>query len=251
MPEIGYEDGYFGVKVAYPELKNLALELQQFGPQITRKYLKAALNKAAPPALAALRQTTPKGPTGNLRRAITKKAIVYDETGNGVLLVGYTLAGQGGTIPTGGKVQKGKDRAFHAGLIEFGTAKRSTNNRGTLPYQRKAYSRRTKSGGYAAVAAHVVSGSKSGVASSFGTLGAYKMKGKGNRVQTNPKYPKAFFKRAPKGQAVNLGSGPAIAPIARAFRQSAGSMKSGLSNYLSKAVENAGKEVAYRMQKGI
>jgi len=250
MPEIGYEDGYFGVKVAYPELKDLALELQQFGPQITRKYLKAALNKAAPPAVAALKQTTPKGPTGNLRRAITKKAIVYDTSGNGVLLVGYTLAGSGGTIPTGGKVQKGKDRAFHAGLIEFGTAKRSTKSRGTLPYKRGPHARRTKSGAYVGVVGHTVRGGGGGVASSFGTLGAFKIKAKGSSVRTNPKYPKAFFKRAPKGQAVNLGSGPAIAPIAKAFRQSSSSMQSSLSKYLTEAGENAAKEVAYRMQKG-
>lgn len=250
MQEIGSDGEFFGVKVAYPELKDIALELQQFGPAITKKYLRSALNKAAPPALSALRSNTPKGPTGNLRRAITHKAVVYDETGNGVLLVGYARAGRGESQSAGGKVRKGKDRAFHAGWLEFGTAQRETKNRGTLPYQRKAYQRRTRSGNYVDVVAHSVKGSKSGVASSFGTLGAFKIKG-GRRVQTNPKYPKAFFKRAKKGQAVSLGSVTASAPIATAFRQSSGSMQSALTQSLSKAVENAAKEVAFRMSKGI
>jgi hypothetical protein len=221
MPEYtGAKGGdFFGLKLSFPETKFLTEQLRQFGPRIADKYLQSAMKKSSQPALAALRSITPKGPTGNLRRAVDSKAIVYRNSGTGVLIVGYTKAGKSNARATGGKVKKGKDRAFHAGFLEFGTKERTTK------------------GG--------------SIASSFKTLGAFSFKkgGSPGRVRTAPKYPKAFFKRAPKGEKVRLGRTPILAPVATAYAMSSGSMKNLLAKNLIVAVENASREVAYLMSR--
>jgi hypothetical protein len=214
--------GFTGVKIEFPELHELRKQLRQFPSNLAAKHLGAALRKASKPGLTALRaevRTNQKGPTGNLRRAIVTKVKTYKKTGNAVALVGFTKAGTGKQTPTGGSVKKGKDRAFHAGFLEFGTNPRYT---------------------------------KKSIASSYNKLGPFKIKPVAKRgkfagqarVQTTPKLPKAFFKRAPAGQKVYLGRTQPEKPIATSFRKAAGSIRSELKAGMATAIEKAGKDLA-------
>ena len=213
---------FTGVKIEFPELHELRKQLRQFPSNLAAKHLGAALRKASKPGLTALRaevRTNQKGPTGNLRRAIVTKVKTYKKTGNAVALVGFTKAGTGKQTPTGGSVQKGKDRAFHAGFLEFGTNPRYT---------------------------------KKSIASSYNRLGPFKIKPVAKRgkfagqarVQTTPKLPKAFFKRAPAGQKVYLGRTQPEKPIATSFRKAAGSIRSELKAGMQTAIEKASKDLA-------
>lgn len=215
---------FTGVKVEFPELHELRKQLRQFRSNVAAKHLGAALRRASKPGLAALRsevRANQKGPTGNLRKSIATKVITYKKTGNAVALVGFTKAGTGKTSPTGGSVQKGKDRAFHAGFLEFGTKPRYT---------------------------------KKSIASSYNRLGPFKLKpiakrGKfagQARVQTTPKLPKAFFKRAPAGQRVYLGRTQPEKPIATSFKRSVSSIRSELKAGMENAIAKAAKDLAFR-----
>lgn len=213
---------FTGVKLEFPEIEELRRELKKFHPSLAAKHLGAALRSASKPGVTALKsevRANQKGPTGNLLRSVTTVVRKYPKSGNAVALVGFTKAGSGKRAPTGGSVQKGKDRAFHAGFLEFGTKPRYT---------------------------------KGAIASSFTRLGPFKIKpipkrGKfagSTRVQTTPKLPKAFFKRAPKGQRAFVGRTQPERPIATSFRKSQGSIRSELKAGMEKAITNAGKDLA-------
>lgn len=213
---------FAGATVDFPEISELRKQLRQFPSNIAAKHLGAALRKASKPGLTALRaevRANQKGPTGNLRRAITTKVVTYKKSGNAVAMVGFTKAGTGKKTATNGSVQKGKDRAFHAGFLEFGTKPRYT---------------------------------KKSIASSYNRLGPFVLKpppkrGKfagSKRVQTTPKLPKAFFKRAPAGQRVYLGVTQPERPIATSFKKASGSIRSELKAGMSTAIEKAGKDLA-------
>lgn len=215
-------------KVEFPELRQLQQAFRELRPSLSSKYMGAAIKASLKPGLTALRANVSKGPTGNLARAITSKVKSYS-SGNAVGLVGFTAAGSGKTKSTGGSVRKGKDRAFHAGFLEFGTKERVI----------KTSSRRAGAS----------------VASSFNTLGQFKIakiakRGKfagAVRVNTSPKYPKAFFKKAPRGQMLSLGHMPVggkkgRAPVKTAYRESLPSMRQLLAAEMTKSLNNAMKD---------
>ena len=83
-------------------------------PGIANKYLRSSVRKTLKPALAELRRITPRGPTGNLKRA----AHIKIEYQNGSLfargILGYA-AKRGGTD---------KQKGFHAYWSEYGTKAR-------------------------------------------------------------------------------------------------------------------------------
>lgn len=214
---------FTGVKVDFPEVAELRRQLRQFPSNIAAKHLGSALRKASKPGEMALKaevRANQKGPTGNLLRAVTTKVKAYKRTGNAVAVVGFTKAGTGKKTPTGGSVQKGKDRAFHAGFLEFGTKQRRTK--------------------------------KGSIASSYRRLGPFELlrpakRGKfagSTRVRTKPKWPKAFFKRAPSGQTVNLGRTLPEKPIATAFRKSVGAVRAALRSGMENAITKASKDLA-------
>lgn len=214
---------FTGVTVDFPELAELQRQLSQFPKNIAIKHLRAAMRKAIKPAESALKaevRANQKGPTGNLLRAVTSKTIAYRRTGNAVAMVGFTKAGTGKKTQTGGSVKKGKDRAFHAGFLEFGTKPRRTK--------------------------------KGSIASSYNRLGPFELmrpakRGKfagSTRVRTKPKWPKAFFKRAPAGQTVNLGRTMPEQPIVTSFKKSFGAVRSALRSGMENAIEKAGKDLA-------
>jgi hypothetical protein len=209
---------YAGTVVEFPEIKQIRLKLQaRFAPRIRAKFLGAALRKATEPAKKALKATvrsTHKSVSGNLLRSVSSVVRRYPKSGNAVGLVGFQKAGTGKTTPTGGTIQKGKDRAFHAGLITFGTKDRRA---------------------------------KGAIASSYNTRGPFTIKGRAKRgkfagstrVRTVPKSPKAFFKRAPAGGKAFLGRVRGTDPIAAAFRQSTAEIRRVLREQMSDVVERA------------
>lgn len=221
------------VKVEFPELRELQQAFKGFRPNLAKKHMGAAIRRSLAPGTSALRGTTPKGPTGNLKRAITSKVKTY-VSGNAVGLVGYMAAGSGKAKPAGGgKVQKGRDRAFHAGFLEFGTKERII----------KTSSRRAGAS----------------VASSFRTLGPFtiaKTARRGKfagvvRVATKPKYPKAFFKKAPRGAILSLrempkGGSKGEPPVRTAYSKALPAMRSQLTINMTQSLINAQKDLADR-----
>jgi hypothetical protein len=211
--------------VEFPELRQLQKDLQQYTGHVAKKYLRSAVRASLKPGVAALKQTTPRGPTGNLRRAVTSKVVIY-RSRTAVGLVGYRVGGAG-SKPGKGSVRKGNNLGYHQGFVEFGTKNRRTKGR---------------------------------IASSFNRLGPFTMAKSsktGGRVQTKPKYPKAFFKAAPAGQTVNLGRMPiggstGVSPVKAAYRQSIGAIRGLISKEAARALENAAKDkfAHYRPKQG-
>ena len=93
-----------------------------FAPKEVAPILGEALEKAIWPAFLRLREVTPFGVTGNLRRAVNYKVKTYPRNGGAVGLIGYNRSGKGEAQEmTAGGVQLGPDRAFHQWWLEFGT----------------------------------------------------------------------------------------------------------------------------------
>ena len=191
---------------------------QVFGRQRAAVVLKAALEKAIKPAEAALKQITPLGPTGNLRRAIKSKVVVYRDDGVAVAVLGFRRAARGDSgSAAGGSVRKGPDRARHQYWLEEGTAERTISKPADKPYTRKAHKRVMKSGKVAQVQSHPVARQGGYIASSFNRLGGFKgfietprpPRGSGtpHRVQTEPGYPQAFFRKS--GTPITIPAMPA------------------------------------------
>lgn len=221
------------MKVEFPELKELQKAFRQFRPSLAKKHMGAAIRRSLSPGLKALKANVSRGPTGNLARAVSSKVKTY-VSGNAVGLVGFIAAGSGKAKSAGGgKVQKGKDRAYHAGFLEFGTKERFI----------KTSSRR---GG-------------ASIASSFRTLGPFKVarvakRGKFAgvvRVNTSPKYPKAFFKKGARGEllsvrAMPIGGKKGNPPVRSAYAQSIGQMRSQLAIEMTNSLLKAQKDLAER-----
>jgi len=225
--------GGMDVRVEFPELKQLQQAFKQFRPSLARKHIGAAIRRSLKPGLEALKGNVKRGPTGNLQRAITSKVKTY-VSGNAVGLVGFTAAGSSkARSAAGGRVQKGKDRAFHAGFVEFGTKDRIVRTSSRM-------------GG-------------ASIASSFKSLGPFKIarvakRGKFAgvvRVNTTPKYPRAFFKKAPRGELLRLrempiGGSKGQPPVKTAYREALPQMRSLLAVEMANSLLKAQKDLADR-----
>ena len=217
------------------ELRGLQEALGQiFTPKEKTEILKKALEKAIEPTFLRLQQLTPLGPTGNLKRAVSKKIKGYAKDGNAVGLVGYTQAAKGNARSArGGTVRAGKDRGFHQWWLENGTKERFVTTLSNTPYQRRPHTRVTRSGTVADVRGHQVSGQNAVIASSFNELGPFKFqktarppRGEdGQRVQTDPALPRAFFMKGKKGesalriQPMQVGGSTGQPPLQTAWDQ--------------------------------
>lgn len=220
------------VKIEFPELRKLQEAFRGFRPSLARKHMGAAIRRSLLPGLAALKANTPKGPTGNLFRSINSKVKTYPSY-NAVGLVGYTAAGSGKKkSAAGGKVQKGRDRAYHAGFLEFGTKDRVIKT------------------------SSIRAGAS--IASSYRTLGPFVIKPIARRgkfagvarVTTKPAYPKAFFKKAKRGKILSLGKmdkggSKGRPPVKSAYQGSLGAMRSALNAEMTKSLINASKDLAH------
>jgi hypothetical protein len=234
-----------GVKIDLnaEELKEFSRKIRQFlPPRQASMVIGDAIKKAIVPLTQRLRQVTPVGPTGNLKRAVTSKVVKYEESGVAVGIVGYTRAGEGKSRSAqGGKVRAGKDRGFHQWWLEFGVKQRVVSKFSNKPYQRRSPTTpftRVRLGQQETVrgkgVTHWVSGQNAYIASSYDPekyLGPFEIVriGKtsdGNRrVQTDPPYPNAFFKKSrtpiviPAQQPGGRSGNP---PVQTAFNQTQG-----------------------------
>ena len=159
------------------------------------KILAAAIEKAILPVELRLREVTPLGPTGNLKRAVASKVVEYGLDGRAVGIVGYKRAGKGGSASFGGgSIRVGPDRAFHQWWLENGTKPRVINKPADKPYTRLAHRRKLRSGKVIDVLTHEVKRQGGYIASSYNELQNFTVlktprlpRGQtGQRVQTDP-----------------------------------------------------------------
>lgn len=210
-----------------------------------------ALEKALFPAQLRLRENTPAGPTGNLKRSVNMKIVRYKRDGNAIGLIGYNRAGVGDKESArGGTVYSGPDRGFHQWWLEFGTKARYVTTYSNKPYKRRAHMREVASGKLVPVMAHQVSGQNAYISSSFNRLGPFKiLKDPKNRsrVITDPKYQNAFFRKSKAPiviPAMNPG-GNGEPPIQKTWREYQGKVATTLQQELRISLERAIESLTY------
>ena len=202
--------------------------------------LEAALEKAIWPAYLRLREVTPVGPTGNLKRAAHYKTVSYPKSGAAVGLIGYRQSQKERGTATAGSVRIGKERGFHQWWLEFGTKEREVTKLSDKPYQRKSHTRRMKSGKVATVSAHQVKGQGAVIASSLAARGPFDINADGSKSQ-----PYAFFMKGKKGQGairlpgVRPGGVAGRPPVQTAFEQTKNQVAEILRRELSISIEAA------------
>jgi hypothetical protein len=202
--------------------------------------LEAALEKAIWPAYLRLREVTPVGPTGNLKRAAHYKTVPYPKSGAAVGLIGYRQSQRERGTATAGSVRIGKERGFHQWWLEFGTKERVVTKLSDKPYQRKSHTRRMKSGKVATVNAHQVKGQGAVIASSLAARGPFDINADGSKSQ-----PYAFFMKGKKGQGairlpgVRPGGVAGRPPVQTAFEQTKNQVAEILRRELSISIEAA------------
>lgn len=243
------------IKIEGPDLYALRDEFKKLPKNIAARVIGAGLKRAAYPGEKALKQVTPKGPTGNLRRSVRTIVKRYPRDGAAVAVVGYIKAGTGASRSAGGgRVKKGADRAFHQFWMEFGTNDRLVTTPGDSPYMRSSgtANRQLRRALGAKQAKELksrnvrVRGQGGFIASSFGTLGPFKFttpKGGMNkgRMRTSPQYPKAFFIK--RNTAIHIRGVVEQRPVERAFEMSKGAISANLTAEMRKALENGKKIV--------
>ena len=212
-------DSTLKLDLYFPDMTELRAELKKLPNNLAAKHLGAALRKATKPGLTALRQLTPKGPTGNLRKSIKTKVKTYPRNGTAVGMVGYSWGGEA--------------KGYHQGFIEFGTKERHT-----------------KKGRFASTL-------NSKTPERAGQFQVYTAKrGKGAGVMRTKPYPKSFFKAAKDGQKVNLGKMPiggrtGMPPVKTAFAQARPAMEAELRMQLAARIEKAWDELEGRTKRGL
>ena len=215
------------------------------------KILAAALEKAVYPAFLRLREVTPLGPTGNLRRAVSYKVVEYGLDGRAVAILGYRRAGREPSgSAAGGTVRAGPDRGYHQWWLEKGTQARQVSKPADKPYTRLGHTRRMKSGKVVDVVTHEVKRQGGYIASSYNRLGEFRTlrtprlpRGQeGQRVQTEPAYPNAFFKKSSTPIVIPpmpVGGSEGQPPLERAFRETQARVAEILQRELRLSLEDA------------
>lgn len=211
------------VTIEFPELEEVKAAFRTLPRNIAAKHMGAALNKSIDPGLKLLRTLTPRGPTGNLRRAIRKKVKRYTGSptsknpakspGAAVALAGYVAPPKKKSNQTAAN-----EKGYHGGFLEFGTKERRTK-------------------GY--------------IASSFSRSGPVKVvvAKRSGKITTKPKPPKGFVRAVPKGETVDLGRFPiggkgGVPPIKTAFERAQPAIRSAMATELTKSLNSALKEMA-------
>jgi hypothetical protein len=158
-----------------PGLQELRDRLnQEFKPEKRAKFMEDALEKAVQPLFRRLYETTPVGPTENLRRARAYKIVPYPLDGTAVAIVGYKRSARTRSDSAlGGRVRSGPDRAFHQWWAEYGTQSRYVGTPANKPYTRKAHRRVMRSGKVVDVSEHEVARQGGYIASSFNQRGPF------------------------------------------------------------------------------
>lgn len=121
----------------FPDLPGLAEQFRQLPKSLAATAIGAGVKRAMKPAEQVLKQITPVGPTGNLKRGVATKAKRYAKSGAAVAVVGFRKAGSKGPPKEGVKRRnKASDKTQHQFLVEYGSKQRFTKsgaNRGRMP----------------------------------------------------------------------------------------------------------------------
>ena len=208
-----------GTGIVIDEFKQISDMLRNYPRAIRRKYMKAAFNAVTEPAMRALKQATPRGPTGNLNRSVAKKVSAN------FAIVGYAAVK---------RKAKENEKGYHQNLLEYGGRK----------------IRRTK-GRVASTFGSKSKGRSGNIETSIPKRG----KNSGKLRTTRPRFPKGFLKSAPAGERVTLGKMPVGGrtgkpPIRTAFNAAQGEIRSVLMQQMSTVLERANKDMAYRAKRG-
>lgn len=256
-----------GLSLQYPDLEDLRQEFRRLPKTLAAQYMEKGMKKAIEPGLKKLRQITPRGPSGNLKKSVRKKTKRYVKDGTAVGLVGYTV----------GKGAKG----YHQGFLEFGTKDRKTkgrfasslrwpegdprgqfeiiNNYKKTKQARGAGRRADRLADRTARSFARGLGASSAARAAAGRIVTLRQKqsvleAAGRKLRTRPRPPKAFFKSAPAGQVVQLGrmrigGSTGKPPVKTAFNESRGEMLNVLREQLSAQLELASTEHLVRSAK--
>lgn len=244
------------------ELRGLRQELGRFFPaKQAAQVLTPIIRKAIRPTVQYLRYITPVGPTGNLKRAVTSKVVTYKQDGVAVGIVGFTRAGrEAASSAAGGSVRAGRDRAFHQWWIERGTQERKITEPKLRRYARRSPSRpfvRRRNGQWESVIGkgvlHLVEEqTPTYIASSFNKLGPFqivKQVGRDGRVQTDPPYPRAFFRKSKNPIIIPetpVGGRSGQPPLETAWNQTRGLVADTIQRELALSVEQAWAALRFR-----
>lgn len=122
MPSRSPPERTVGIRltVDVPGLEQIREKFAELPKYLSARYMASGLRAAAEQGgtLKVLRNLTPKGKTGNLKRAVAIKSKKYPRTGVGIAIIGYK---------SGRKMNEPYDNTklgYHQGLVEFGTKQR-------------------------------------------------------------------------------------------------------------------------------
>ena len=244
------------------DFKPVIQELQQaFSPKYAAGQLDRILRMAIRPMVSRLRQITPVGPTGNLKRAVASKVIPYPDDGTALALVGYTRAGRRDSASAaGGSVRAGPDRGYHQWWLEYGTKERKN-----FPPKRRQYGRRSPTTPFTrtrlgkqetvrgkGVQHTVIETTETYIASSYKKLGPFQIVrqiGRDGRVETTPPYPNAFFKKSKTPLVIPATPAGGVAgrpPVNTAFMETQEQIAEILQRELSLTLAEAWAALRYR-----
>lgn len=243
------------IKIEGPDLYEIRDEFKKLPKNIAARVIGAGLRRAAWPGEKALRANVNRmhGPTGNLAKAIKTIVKKYPRDGAAVAVVGFIKAGTGKSSSAGGgRVRKGKDRAFHQFWLEFGTDDRLITTSANNPYMRSsgAQNRKLRRALGARQAKELkdrsvrVRGQGGYIASSFNTFGPFRFTtpkqglNKG-RMRTSPQWPKAFFRKA--NAPIRIKGILGQYPVKNAYESSRAEIAANLTVEMKKALENGKK----------
>lgn len=261
-----------GVKLSIgsDSLRGIADEIKAFFPkEVAADVLGDIIEKAIWPAFLRLREVTPVGPTGNLKRAVDWKVVKYKANGAAVGLIGYQRAGAAASqSAAGGSVRSGKDRGFHQWWLEFGTKERRLRQSPKpREYQRRSPTEpfiRTRTVNGKAVTEtvrgkgvlhSVFEQTPTYIASSFNKLGPFEIlsakaaKGQSKRVQTDPAYPNAYFRKSKSPiviPAMPAGGTSGQPPVQTAWAQTQGQVAEYLQRELKLTLGQAWEALTYK-----
>ena len=111
------------ISFEFPDIPGLADKFRALPASLASAAIGTAVKKALQPAQEKLKQITPVGPTGNLKRGIATKAKRYPKKKTAVALVGYRKPPKGGAdAPATGRKRRNKanNKTQHQFLVEFG-----------------------------------------------------------------------------------------------------------------------------------
>lgn len=207
------------IKFATPLLAQLAEDLaEKLGSgkrqsAIFNRHMEAALKQALKPGVKLLKNATPKGPTGNLKRSVTVKTKSYRKDRRWWGAVGYSAKGdKASKIGKDGR-RRGSDLGYHQGLVEFGTGVRQFGK---------------WTGGSVRVGSSISL-----------TPGLNVSTSRGGVLKTKPGPPKGFFKSARAGQTVEVAPMKAQRNIPKVYGMADDFMEAALREDMKTRVEKA------------